>query len=363
MRLLWIVLAICVSAQIPNAAAEPEPESYPVRIIPVPHPITSLLRDEVVRLELALSPPQVGEIDKAVGEVDLPLWRLRHLSPAKRNEEADPLIRRLKARLSRILSSPQLDRLSQIARQAEGIGVVLEPEMVERLNLSVAQAGDIAAVLRASYEKLAVVQSNGEMLDDTRRAAYALKLRAEAERNVLAVLSGHQQRVVNMLMGRPFDLSRVPVIACRAPEFEGGTWLNSPPLKMSDFRGKVTVIHFYAFGCGNCVRTLPYYNDWREQFPAESFRIVGIHRPETQRERQIEKVKEKAAEARIEYPIAIDNESLNWNAWANGIWPSIYLVDKNGFVRYWWYGELNWQGAESEKYLRGKVEELMTEGF
>jgi hypothetical protein len=32
-------------------------------------------------------------------------------------------------------------------------------------------------------------------------------------------------------------------------------------------------------------------------------------------------------------------------------------------VRYWWYGELNWQGAESEKYLRGKVEELMTEGF
>ncbi|UCC99904.1 MAG: redoxin domain-containing protein [Phycisphaerales bacterium] len=359
MRLLWIVLAICVATQIPSAAAEPE--SYPVRIIPVPHPITSLLRAEVVRLELALSPFQIRRINEAVGEVDLPLWRLRDLPPAQRNEQAEPLIRGLEAGLSQILSARQLERLNQIARQAEGIGVVLKPEIVERLNLSTAQAGDIAAVLGASYEKLTTLQSNGEMLDDTRRAAYALKLRAKTERNVLTVLSGHQQRTVNMLMGLPFDLSRIRVTACKAPEFEAGIWLNSPALKMSDLSGKVTVIHFYAFGCGNCVRTLPFYNVWRRQFPAENFRIVGIHRPETQRERQIEEVREKAAEARMEYPIAIDNESLNWDAWANCVWPSIYLVDKNGFVRYWWYGELNWQGAESEKYIRGKIEQLLKE--
>lgn len=47
----------------------------------------------------------------------------------------------------------------------------------------------------------------------------------------------------------------------------------------------------------------------------------------------------------------------------NLIWPCLYLIDKNGYVRYWWYGELNWQGAESEKYLRAKIQELIQEEF
>ena len=65
----------------------------------------------------------------------------------------------------------------------------------------------------------------------------------------------------------------------------------------------------------------------------------------------------------MEYPIAIDNDSLMWDAWAIHIWPSIYLIDKSGYVRYWWYGELNWQGAETEKYLRDKIQELIEEPF
>ena len=63
----------------------------------------------------------------------------------------------------------------------------------------------------------------------------------------------------------------------------------------------------------------------------------------------------------MEYPIAVDNDSLAWNSWANNIWPSIYLIDKNGYVRYWWYGELNWKGAESEKFLAQRIRELINE--
>jgi hypothetical protein len=43
------------------------------------------------------------------------------------------------------------------------------------------------------------------------------------------------------------------------------------------------------------------------------------------------------------------------------MWPSVYLVDKHGRVRYWWYGELNWQGAKGEQFIRGKIEELLVE--
>ncbi|MHC4327782.1 MAG: thioredoxin domain-containing protein [Planctomycetota bacterium] len=73
------------------------------------------------------------------------------------------------------------------------------------------------------------------------------------------------------------------------------------------------------------------------------------------------RTRDRAAKAGMEYPIAIDNDSKAWQAWANHIWPSTYLIDKDGYIRYWWYGELNWQGAESEKLLRSRIRELIQE--
>jgi hypothetical protein len=43
------------------------------------------------------------------------------------------------------------------------------------------------------------------------------------------------------------------------------------------------------------------------------------------------------------------------------MWPSVYLIDKKGHVRYWWYGELNWKGTEGEKFMREKIVELLAE--
>ena len=121
------------------------------------------------------------------------------------------------------------------------------------------------------------------------------------------------------------------------------------------------VVHFYCFGCINCVRNLPHYKAWRKDFDPARVQIVGIHRPETEAEYDIEKVRQKAAEAGLTFPIAVDNESANWNAWANRIWPSVYLVDKQGFVRYWWYGELNWQETRGEPWMRSRITELLNE--
>lgn len=84
-----------------------------------------------------------------------------------------------------------------------------------------------------------------------------------------------------------------------------------------------------------------------------------MHTPETDRERDIEGVRQKAEENKMEYPIVVDNDSKIWNAWANRVWPSVYLIDKKGYVRYWWYGELNWQGAEGDKIMRARIEELL----
>ncbi len=61
------------------------------------------------------------------------------------------------------------------------------------------------------------------------------------------------------------------------------------------------------------------------------------------------------------YPVAVDNAWKTWGAWTNRYWPAVYLIDKNGDVRYRWYGELNWQETRGEEIMRKKIEELLAE--
>ena len=75
----------------------------------------------------------------------------------------------------------------------------------------------------------------------------------------------------------------------------------------------------------------------------------------------MDSVRQKVKENGMEYPILVDNAEKNWKAWSNHMWPSVYLLDKKGYVRYWWYGELNWEGAEGEKFMRERIEELLAE--
>ena len=63
----------------------------------------------------------------------------------------------------------------------------------------------------------------------------------------------------------------------------------------------------------------------------------------------------------MHFPIVVDNDKKNWNAWGNSMWPSVYLIDKKGYVRYWWYGELDWQGAGGQKIMRKRIAELLAE--
>jgi hypothetical protein len=89
--------------------------------------------------------------------------------------------------------------------------------------------------------------------------------------------------------------------------------------------------------------------------------IIGVHTPETDGEKVVEAIRDKARDSGLDFPIAVDSGRETWDAWSNSIWPAIYLIDRRGFVRYWWYGELNWQGAEGEEFMRRKISDLIAE--
>ena len=130
---------------------------------------------------------------------------------------------------------------------------------------------------------------------------------------------------------------------------------------VEDLRGKVVAFHFWAFGCINCVHNLPHYTKWHDEMASKGLVVLGMHTPETQAERNVVALQKKVEENAIRYPVAVDHDAQNWAAWANSMWPSVYLVDKKGRVRYWWYGEMNWQGTEGERFMRQQIEVLLAE--
>lgn len=111
----------------------------------------------------------------------------------------------------------------------------------------------------------------------------------------------------------------------------------------------------------NCQRNFPWYRGWQDSFRDQDVTILGIHTPETDEEFDVANVKRATVEAKFAFPVLIDNDKKNWDAWGNSMWPSVYLIDKRGNLRYWWYGELNWQGADGEPRMRQRIEELLKE--
>src|SRR6266852_2692507 len=65
------------------------------------------------------------------------------------------------------------------------------------------------------------------------------------------------------------------------PDFTGiDSWINSPPLHISELRGHVVLVDFWTFSCVNCVRTVPHLRELYDAYRARGFVLVGVHSPE-----------------------------------------------------------------------------------
>jgi predicted transcriptional regulator len=63
----------------------------------------------------------------------------------------------------------------------------------------------------------------------------------------------------------------------------------------------------------------------------------------------------------MKYAVAVDSRGKTWAAWHNRWWPTVYLIDKKGNVRYRWDGELNQNKVKGQEIMLKKIEELLAE--
>ena len=133
-----------------------------------------------------------------------------------------------------------------------------------------------------------------------------------------------------------------------APELTGITaWINSEPTSLAALRGKVVLVHFWTFGCINCIHVQPYVKAWYDRYAADGFVVVGVHTPELSFERDIANVRDAVAKADIRFPVAFDPAYATWNAYRNSYWPAFYFVDRAGRIQHVHFGEGDYDGSEA----------------
>ena len=134
----------------------------------------------------------------------------------------------------------------------------------------------------------------------------------------------------------------------KAPELTNEVWLNSDaPLRMKDLVGKVVLIDMWTFDCINCQHTIPTLVDWNDQYSHQGLVIIGNHYPEFDFEKDLGNLKQAVKQWKITYPVAQDNDGKTWAAYHNSYWPTFYLVDKRGHIRYVHIGEGDYQQTEA----------------
>jgi len=141
----------------------------------------------------------------------------------------------------------------------------------------------------------------------------------------------------------------------RAPEI-GRVWLNSTPLSFRQLRGRAVLVDFWDYTCVNCIRTLPYVQSWHERYRDKGLTVIGVHTPEFTFAQYESNVERGIREFSLTYPIVIDSDREIWKAFANRYWPTKYLLDKDGYLRYGHFGEGGY--GECEQVIQELLREI-----
>jgi thiol-disulfide isomerase/thioredoxin len=123
-------------------------------------------------------------------------------------------------------------------------------------------------------------------------------------------------------------------------------WLNSDPLTAEGLRGRVVLVDFWTYSCVNWLRTLPYVSAWDERYRDRGLVVVGAHAPEFEFEHDLDNVRRATRELNVGYPVVIDNDFAIWRSFENRYWPALYLVDRDGRVRFRHFGEGAYEQCE-----------------
>jgi len=125
----------------------------------------------------------------------------------------------------------------------------------------------------------------------------------------------------------------------RAPELAGRGWLNTAgPVRLRDLRGRFVLLDFWTFCCINCLHVLDELRPVEEKYPDELV-VVGVHSPKFVHEADPDALAAAVERYEVHHPVLDDPDLTTWQAYAARAWPTLVLVDPEGYVVAHYAGE------------------------
>jgi alkyl hydroperoxide reductase subunit AhpC len=86
---------------------------------------------------------------------------------------------------------------------------------------------------------------------------------------------------------------------------------------------------------------------WDTRYRDKGLTVIGVHSPELENEKSVDNVRREVASLNIGYPVVTDNDYTTWNAYKVEAWPTIFVLDKSGRIRWTHVGEGAYEEAEN----------------
>lgn len=125
-----------------------------------------------------------------------------------------------------------------------------------------------------------------------------------------------------------------PHARVRAPELIGkGGWLNTggTALTLADLRGRIVILDFWTFCCVNCLHVLDELRELEEKH-RDTVVIIGVHSPKFVHEAEHQAVVDAVERYEVHHPVLDDPELATWKQYAVRAWPTLVVIDPEGYV-------------------------------
>src|SRR5262245_12336655 len=119
----------------------------------------------------------------------------------------------------------------------------------------------------------------------------------------------------------------------RAPELRGRGWLNTGDkgLTLADLRGRIVLLDFWTFCCINCLHVLDELRPLEERF-SDVLVVVGVHSPKFEHEKDPVALAAAVERYGVTQPVLDDPDMEMWRQYAAKAWPTLDVIDPEGYV-------------------------------
>jgi peroxiredoxin len=112
-----------------------------------------------------------------------------------------------------------------------------------------------------------------------------------------------------------------------APDFTL-TDVSGRPVKLSDYKGKVVLLNFWATWCGPCKTEIPWFNQFEKTYKDRGFEILGVSMDEN----GWRPVRPFVKQMEVKYPVMIGNDGVAQLYGGIESLPMTFLIDREGRV-------------------------------